>query len=72
MAVLTEYVNRGIGSKLLSLAEIWLSDSGCKELWLTTDIDPKLRAYSFYRKNGWQDDRIENGSRYMKKITNAC
>ncbi len=67
IAMLPDYINRGIGSKLLILVEEWLWDSGCKELWLTTDIDTKLRAYSFYRKNGWEDDRIEDGLRYMKK-----
>lgn len=68
IAVFPEYINQGIGSKLLLLVEKQLWKSGCKELWLETDINPKLRAYSFYKKNGWIDDRIENESRYMKKI----
>lgn len=68
IAVLPECINRGIGTKLLSLVENWLWDSGCTKLWLETDVDPKLRAYSFYKKNGWQDDYIENEHRYMKKI----
>jgi GNAT superfamily N-acetyltransferase len=68
IAVLPEYINRGIGTKLLSLVENWLWNSGCTKLWLETDIDPKLRAYSFYKKNGWQDDYMENELRYMKKV----
>lgn len=67
IAVLPDYINRGIGSRLLALVEEWLWDSGCGELWLTTDVDPTLRAYSFYKKHGWEDDRIEEGLRYMKK-----
>ena len=68
IAVLPEYINRGIGTKLLSLVENWLWVSGRTKLWLETDIDPKLRACSFYKKNGWQDDYIKNRARYMKKI----
>jgi GNAT superfamily N-acetyltransferase len=69
IAVLPAYIKRGIGSKLLSLVEAWLWESGCGELWLTTDVDPKLRAYAFYIKHGWEDDRIEKDIRYMKKKT---
>lgn len=67
IAVLPEFIGRGIGSRLLALVEEWLWSCGCDELWLTTDLDTKLRAYSFYRKHGWEDDRIEDGLRYMKK-----
>ena len=67
IAVLPEHVNRGIGSRLLALVESWLRECGCRRLWLTTDIDTKLRAYSFYLGNGWRDDRIEHGLRYMVK-----
>ena len=41
--------------------------NGCARLWLTTDLDAGLKAYRFYRQHGWQDDRIENGLRYMVK-----
>jgi hypothetical protein len=27
-----------------------------------------LKAYSFYRRHGWLDDRLENGLRYMVKM----
>jgi ribosomal protein S18 acetylase RimI-like enzyme len=67
IAILPEYINKGIGSGLLQLVENWLFESGCKALWLTTDMNTQLRAYSFYRKNGWEDDRIEDGLRYMVK-----
>ncbi|AIQ62788.1 hypothetical protein PSTEL_06415 [Paenibacillus stellifer] len=62
-----EYINKGIGTGLLQLVENWLWESGSKALWLTTDVDTRLRAYSFYRKNGWEDDRLEDGLRYMVK-----
>jgi ribosomal protein S18 acetylase RimI-like enzyme len=68
IAVLPQYIKRGIGSKLLGLVEQWLFAEGCSELWLTTDINEKLRAYSFYRKHGWVDSEIKDGVRYMKKV----
>ena len=67
IAVLPEYIGQGIGSRLLRAVENWLTESGCKRLWLTTDIDARLKAYTFYRSHGWVDDRIENGVRYMVK-----
>ena len=51
----------GIGNRLMGLVEDWLSASGCKRAWLTTDVDTKLRAYGFYRWRGWTDWKVENG-----------
>lgn len=67
IAVLPAYINRGIGSRLLSMVERWLFANGNDRIWLTTDIDTKLRAYSFYRKNGWRDSEVKDGLRYMVK-----
>ena len=67
IAVLPEYINQGIGSKLLKLVEGWMFEKGHHTLWLETDINPKLRAYSFYKKHGWEDKEIRDGSRYMIK-----
>lgn len=67
IAVLPNYINRGIGSRLIRLVEDWLFASGCNRLWLATDIDEKLRAYSLYKKNGWKDNEIKNDLRYMIK-----
>lgn len=67
IAVLPEYTCRGIGSKLIRLVEDWLWQSGCGELWLTTDVDTTLRAYSFYGRQGWVDSEIRGGLRYMRK-----
>jgi GNAT superfamily N-acetyltransferase len=58
---------RGIGGALLEKVEAWLFSEGCSELWLTTEVDTRLRAYSFYKKHGWSDWKIENGLRYMRK-----
>ena len=70
IALLPEYEDKGIGLQLLIKVEDWLSVRGCDEIWLTTDIDPTLRAYGFYKKNGWQDDEIKDGDRHMtKKLT---
>ena len=67
IAVLPEYIRRGIGSELIRRVEDWLWQCGCRELWLTTDVDTGLRAYSFYLKHGWIDSEIRRGVRYMKK-----
>jgi GNAT superfamily N-acetyltransferase len=67
IAVLPEYIGRGIGGELLQRVEAWLFAQGCNRLWLTTDIDPSLKAYGFYRRHGWEDDRIADGLRYMVK-----
>ena len=66
IAVLPEYEGRGVGGKLMNLAEEWLAASGCKRAWLSTDLDTTLRAYGFYRKRGWTDWKIERGNRYME------
>ena len=71
IAVLPQYVGQGIGATLLGEVERWLQASGCGRLWLTTDIDERLRAHGFYRRHGWRDERIENGIRYMVKDVDA-
>ena len=67
IALLPDYVGRGIGSRLLREVETWLAEQGWRQIWLTTDPDTSLRAYSFYRQHGWEDDRVEGGNRYMIK-----
>ncbi len=62
-----DYLGQGVGSRLLTTVESWLRESGCRRLWLTTDVDTTLRAYAFYRSHGWEDDRIDKGMRYMAK-----
>ncbi len=68
IAVLPEYEGRGIGSKLLNLAENWLWEIGWKEIWLWTSLDSRLRAYSFYKKHGWVDAEVRKNRRIMKKF----
>ena len=53
-------------------AEDWLWSCGWAEAWLTTSIDPNLRAYGFYRKQGWLDHEIRGGLRYMRKRNPAA
>lgn len=67
IAVLGEYENKGIGRTLMELVEGWLIEEGCEELWLTTDPDEKYRAVGFYRRLGWQDWKMEDGDRFMRK-----
>lgn len=67
IAVHPHHICRGIGTALLAAVERWLAAEGCRSFWLTTGVDPTLRAYPFYRNRGWQDWKIENGLRYMHK-----
>lgn len=67
IAVLPDYEMRGIGSKLLLLAEDWLRSIGWREIWLWTSLDTDLKAYSFYRNRGWRDAEIRTNQRLMKK-----
>ena len=62
IALLPEYEGRGIGGRLMQQAERWLAQSGCTRAWLTTDLDPTLRAYGFYRHRGWRDRPHQDGS----------
>ena len=66
IAVLPEYEGRGVGARLMRLAEEWLAASGCTRAWLTTDLDTTLRAYGFYRRRGWTDWKIERRMRWME------
>ena len=70
IAVLPEFEGRGIGKRLLHLVENWLWSCGWKEIWLTTFTDEHWRAVDFYRKQGWEDSKIER-DRYMRKRINA-
>lgn len=67
IALLPDYEGKGIGKALLNNVEEWVQSKGCNSIWLTTDIDPSLRAYGFYIRQGWDDLKIEHNLRYMKK-----
>lgn len=67
MAMLPSHEGKGLGGKLLTNVENWLASAGCKKIWLTTDINPDLRAYGFYLRHGWEDWKIEHGLRFMRK-----
>jgi hypothetical protein len=47
--------------------ENWLRGEGWNDIWLTTDTDEGFRAVGFYRHQGWEDWKIEEGNRYMRK-----
>jgi GNAT superfamily N-acetyltransferase len=66
IAVLPEHEGKGIGGELMRRAEDWLWSSGCERAWLTTDSDPRLRAYGFYRHRGWTDWKIDGGLRWIE------
>lgn len=73
IAVLREHEGHGIGKHLLSLVENWLFAEGWNEIWLTTDLDESLRAVGFYRHLDWQDWKLADGDRFMRKFaTPSC
>lgn len=67
IAVLPEFEEQGFGGRQLARVEEWLWSLGWEEIWLTTDPDPALRAYGFYRHHGWVDVRHADGLRYLAK-----
>lgn len=67
IAVLPEFEGSGMGRQLLQHVEDWLFESWT-EIWLTTDTDENFRAVGFYRHLGWQDWKLADGDRYMKKV----
>ena len=68
IAVIPEYEKIGIGAKLLNRVEDWLWAEGLDKIWLTTDVSKLLRAYGFYKKQGWADKGVIGGIRYMIKM----
>ncbi|MBL9216625.1 MAG: GNAT family N-acetyltransferase [Opitutaceae bacterium] len=67
LAVLPEYEGRGIGSRLLRLAEDWLWSLGWAELWLWTSPQPGRRARQLYGRRGWTEASVRDGRLLMKK-----
>lgn len=67
IAVLPEFEGAGIGRQLLQHVEDWLFETW-SEIWLTTDTDESFRAVGFYRHLGWQDWKLADGDRYLKKV----
>ena len=52
MAVLPDWLGRGIAERLLSSAEAHLAQQGCSRITLDT-TEPLLRAMRFYEKHGY-------------------
>ncbi|MCK7501990.1 MAG: GNAT family N-acetyltransferase [Comamonadaceae bacterium] len=67
VAVLPEYEGKGVGGRLMALAEDWLAAVGLHARVADDGSwTPRLRAYGFYRKRGWTDWKIERGLRWME------
>jgi GNAT superfamily N-acetyltransferase len=67
IAVLKEFEGQGIGRALIGRVEAWLATEGWREIWLTTDVDERMRAVGFYKRLGWIDWKLEHGDRFMRK-----
>lgn len=53
LAILPDFENKGIGSKLLLKVTEWLFSNGHQQLWLKTTPNQSFRAYGFYQHFGW-------------------
>lgn len=67
LALLPEYEGRGIGNYLLARLIESMRERGCEKLWLSATRNPDIRAYGFYRANGWAPTGtvLENGDEIM-------
>ena len=65
IAVSKSYQRQGIGSKLLTQAEVWAKSKGIKVMRLNSGIKRK-EAHNFYQKAGYQD--IKEQLIFIKKI----
>lgn len=65
IAVLPEHEGKGIGRKLMTLAQDWLWSKGWKEIWLVTGFDDHARATYLYTKLGWTTAGIRDNQRLM-------
>jgi ribosomal protein S18 acetylase RimI-like enzyme len=59
IAVLRGHIGRGIGGALLEKVEAWFFSEGCSELWLTTDVDTRLRAIHSTRSTAGLTGRLK-------------
>ncbi len=61
---------QGFGRRLIAVAEGWLADQGCVELWLLTDADRQVRANGFYRHLGWREAGLQPDGqmRFVKRL----
>jgi len=57
MVVQHDLRGRGIGCKLLAIAEEWAFAQGLRRMQLLADRDNK-KALAFYRRNGWRRTRL--------------
>jgi GNAT superfamily N-acetyltransferase len=67
IALLPEAENKGVGRRLMKLAQEWLFSKGHQELWLMENPEPSIRAYHFYRKLGWiATGEFKHGEQVLK------
>ena len=68
MFVQPGWEERGLGRQLMAQAERYLF-AFHDRIWLTTDVDPAVRAHGFYRGLGWRPAGLmDNGElRYEKE-----
>ena len=64
LSVAPAYQGVGIGGKLLSLVVNAVRVAGANRIWVAAPSDPMVRAYGFYRADGWKPtgERTPDGS----------
>ena len=68
LAVWPEHEGKGIGRRLMILAQNWLWSQGYEKLWLTTGIAP-TRAFHLYTKLGWKIvGKLDHGGSYRMEL----
>jgi ribosomal protein S18 acetylase RimI-like enzyme len=67
LAVRPDYEGRKIGITLLNLVIGDMRARGVSRIWLSASPDPRIRAYGFYRANGWMPtgEILENGDQIL-------
>ena len=71
LAVLPDYRNQGIGSRLVRHAEKHLSEMGCPKIYLQI-MNGNEEVESFYRKLGYEtEQRVSMGKRIFANIPAA-
>jgi len=71
LAVLPAYEGHNAGKTLLKTASAWLFDQGHEQIWLLSNPDPRVRAYSFYRRLGWEPTGEKQGDDEVLILTRA-
>lgn len=71
LMVVPAHQGHGIAARLLSMVVDRLRTEGARRIWLASPPDPALRAYGFYRAQGWvpTGEKTSDGSEILELVT---